>query len=135
MRYLFADTLSFTLAYVSMPRHFPVLRLVVPIAALASGLSLVVGLVAAVTLLVMGIAGGRLLGGLVNGVAAAAAGAAAAFCLAALGEVAEALLAIHAALTGPPASNGPPAPVAAGRADELPMTAGPRPDERDLSAS
>lgn len=79
-----------------MPRHFPVLRLLVPIAALGAGLSLVVGIVAAVTLLVMGIAGGRPLGGVINGLAAAAAGVAAAFSLAAIGEAAEVLLQIAA---------------------------------------
>ncbi|MFM8537839.1 MAG: hypothetical protein ACKOES_07200 [Planctomycetaceae bacterium] len=112
-----------------MPRHFPVLRLLVPIAALASGVSLVVGIVAAVTLLVMGIAGGRPLGGLVNGLAAAAAGVGAAFSLAALGEAAEALLEIHATIMVPPPGNSPPSPPAAGHAEDSPITPGPRPDD------
>lgn len=84
-----------------MPRHFPVLRLVVPIAALGAGLSSVVGIVAAVTLLVIGIVGGRPIGGVINGVAAAAVGLVAAFVAAAIGEVAELLLEIHARLEVP----------------------------------
>ena len=112
-----------------MPRHFPVLRLVVPIAALGAGLSFVVGIVAAVTLLVMGIAGGRPLGGLVNGLAAAAAGVAAAFALAALGEAAEVLLEIHATIMAPRPGNDPRWPMAAGPIEDSPITPGPRPDD------
>ena len=133
--HLLACMLVNTVTNAAMPRHFPVLRLSVLIAALASGLSLVVGLVAAVTLLVMGIAGGRLLGGLVNGLAAAAAGAGAAFCLAALGEAADVLLDIHAALTGPPPGSGPPAPAAARQGGEAAPTAGLQQAERDLPAN
>ena len=106
-----------------MPRHFPVLRLVVPIAALGVGLSFVVGIVAAVTLLVMGIAGGRPLGGLVNGLAAVAAGVGAAFSLA------EALLEIHATIMVPPPGNSPPSPPAAGQAEDSLITPRPRPDD------
>ncbi|NDC54031.1 MAG: hypothetical protein EBZ74_06985 [Planctomycetia bacterium] len=99
-----------------MPRHFPILRLVVPLAAVAAGLSVLVGVVAAVAFLIAGIVGGRVGGGVVNGVAAAAAGAVVAFCSAALGEAAEILLDIHARLEAerrePAAEQGPSPPTA-----------------------
>lgn len=117
-----------------MPRHFPVLRLLVPIAALASGVSLVAGLVAAVTLLAMGIAGGRPLGGAINGLAAVAAGVAAAFSLAALGEAAEVLLELHASLAGTRSVDGGPPVDAAARGHAGSPSPGPRRDEQDHQA-
>lgn len=84
-----------------MPRHFPILRIVVPAAAVATGVSLVSGVVAAVVLVIMGIAGGRVVGGLINGIAAAAGGIVAAFIAAAIGEAAEVLLDLHDRLRVP----------------------------------
>ena len=84
-----------------MPRHFPILRIVVPAAAVATGVSLVSGVVAAVVLMIIGIAGGQVVGGLINGIAAAAAGILAAFIAAAIGEAAELLLDLHDRLRVP----------------------------------
>lgn len=83
-----------------MPSRFPILRLLVPIAALGCGLSLLAGVVAAITLFVLGVAAGRTFGGVIDGVAAAAGGVGGAFCLAAVGEAAQAVLEIHAELVG-----------------------------------
>ena len=84
-----------------MPRHFPILRISVLVAAVAAGLSAVAGVVAAVVFLILGLVGGRPIGGVINGVAAAAVGVVGAFVAAAIGEVAELLLEIHARLEVP----------------------------------